>query len=575
MANYQVDLRDIEFNLLDVLDVARHEQFGFANEDVKDILSQYNKFVENEIFPTRTVSDEEGVKLEGGQVYVAPSLHKMHKAYYENGWYALGLPEEIGGVPVSEALKNSCASLSIGANTAWMMYPVLTKGAMNVIHAVGDDYLKSTYIEKIMAGTWGGTMCLTEAGAGSDVGNLKSTATPIEGKKYKIKGTKIFISSGDNDLYENMVHLVLARTPGAPAGSKGITLFVVPKLKINDDGSSGESNDVVCTNVEHKMGIHASATCVLNFGDEGNCEGYMIGEENDGMATMFLMMNEARIGVGVQGEAQGNLAYLMAEQYARERVQFQTEIIEMPDVKRSLLRMRSQARGMRALCLYTSDLFDQVHENPEMEGMIGLLTPICKGYCSDVGFLVASEAVQVHGGYGFCTEYGMEQFIRDTKIAQIYEGTNGIQAMDFVMRKVLKDGGKSLQLLTKDIMTSIDGMSDQFAKEKGLFSKVLGEAQNIMGKLGGLAKDKQMNQVLQHCTDFLLFASQLVVAWRLYECARVAETKLTESNGEDEKAFLESKIIDFKTYCSNFLVHNIAISKTITDLADDITTIRI
>lgn len=575
MPKYETDQNDVFFNLIDVLKVHEHSEYGFDEASVREIVDQYDKFVENEIFPTREKSDVDGVELTKEGVKVSKVLHGPHKAYYENGWFALGFPEEMGGTPVPEAIHAACTSLSTGANVAWMMYPGLTRGALNVIRLKGDDYLKKTYLEAMVTGRFGGTMCLTEAGAGSDVGALRSTATPISGKKYKIKGTKIFISSGDSDLYENNIHLVLARTPGAPEGTKGISLFVVPKIRVNDDGTLGEANDVRVSKVEHKMGIHASATCEIQFGENDNCEGYLIGDEMDGMATMFIMMNEARLYCAIQGEAQANLAFLMANQYAKERSQFKQELIHHPDVKRTLLRMRAQARGMRALCLYTANLFDLAQKDEKYNDYVGLLIPICKSYCSEQGFQVGVDAVQVHGGYGYCTEYGVEQFVRDTKIATIYEGTNGIQAIDFVMRKILKDGGKALGAISEEIFKSSNRLGDELTFEKGVFSKALGAAQEAMGYIGKKAKKQEMNVVLQNCTEFLSLASNIVVAWRLLESAVIAKNKIPTAKSAEEKAFLESKIVDFKIYCAHYLVHSIATAKTITGLVEDITTYEV
>jgi len=573
MAVYKADQRDILFNLLDVLNITEHEKYGFDEASVKEIVSEFDKFVENEIFPTRQISDVEGVKLTDKGVTVSECLKGPHKTFHEMGWFALGLPEEIGGTPVADALSSACLSLIAGANTAWSMYPGLTKGALNVMRLKGDDYIKSTYIDQIVSGNWGGTMCLTEAGAGSDVGNLATTAKPIEGRKdwYKISGTKIFISSGDSDLYENNVHLVLARTPEGKAGSKGISLFVVPKIRVNEDGSLGETNDVNCSAVEHKMGIHASATCVMNFGDNGNCEGYLIGDEFDGMATMFIMMNQARLDCGIQGESQANLAFEMTLQYVKERVQFRTELIKLPDVKRMILKMRAMSRGMRALTLYTANLFDKAEKDPKYEDFIGLLTPICKSFCTEQGFNVAVDAVQCHGGYGYCTEYGMEQFVRDIKIASLYEGTNGIQAIDLVMRKILKDGGKTLASVSEEVFKTSNQLDDSFTFEKGIFSKALAAAQEAMGYLGKKAKEGEMNIVLQNCKPFLDIFSHIVVAWRLMVSANIAKDKLETAEVQEEIDFLESKIVDFKIYCSHFLVHSIASSKTIISLEEDIT----
>jgi alkylation response protein AidB-like acyl-CoA dehydrogenase len=575
MGRYKADIRDIEFNLTELLRVQNWEQFGLGDQDVKGILFEYNKFVENEIFPTREISDQQGVKHVNGKVLAPEVLHSVHKNFYANGWFALGLPAEIEGSPVPEALYVACSSLATGANCAWYMYPGLTRGALNVLNLKGNEFDRKHIIPKIMSGEWGGTMCLTEAGAGSDVGALRTTAKPLGNGKYAIQGTKIFISSGEADLYENNIHLVLARTPGGAEGTKGISLFVVPRFKIKDDGSISTSNNVVCSKIEHKMGIHASATCELQFGVSGETQGWLIGEEFDGMATMFIMMNEARLYCALQGEGQGNLAYLMAEQYTKERVQFGKEIIHHPDIRRSLLRNRAMARGLRALCLYTGDLFNQAEKDHKYEGYIGLMTPICKAYCTEQGFQIAVDAVQAHGGYGYCTEYGVEQFVRDIKIATIYEGTNGIQAIDFVMRKILKDDGKAITALTQDIMASIKALDEsKFKQEKDLFNKVMASAQGVMQQVTECAKSNQYNLILQNCTDFLQFVSTMVVGWRLLESAQLASQKISGASADDKK-YYESKITDFKVYCAHFLIHNLSTAKTMTEFTQDVTALEI
>ena len=563
MGRYKTDLRDVNFNLFDVLKIETHSDMGAA--DLKEIVAQVDNFYEKEIFPTREKSDHAGVKLTAEGVRVPEILKAPHKAFYDNGWFAIGMPEEWGGTKLPEALALVSTSLATAANTSWYMYPGLSRAALNVILKKGTDAQKSVYVPRMMDGRMGGTMCLTEAGAGSDVGALRTTATPIGNGKYKIQGTKIFISSGENDLYENIVHLVLARTPNAPQGTKGISLFLVPRYSMAADGASQNSNNVTCTKIEEKMGLHAQATCELAFGLNGECVGELIGDEFDGMATMFIMMNEARLFCGVQGEAQANLAYMMAEQYCKERVQFGTELVNHPDVKRNLLRQRAMSRGMRALCLFTANLFDKERTDPEAHHLIGLLTPIAKAYCSEQGFQVCVDALQAHGGYGFCTEYGIEQFVRDTKIATIYEGTNGIQAIDFVMRKILKDNGKALGVLTAEIMKTVSQAPKEFCSvEIELINKVMMSAQNVMGMITKKAQAKDMESILAHCTDFLQFASCLVVAWRLLDSAILANSKLASSSGDDKK-FLESKIADFKIFCTHYLIHNVALAKTMVD----------
>ncbi len=573
MPKYLNDHRDVFFNLFELLKVQGLSQFGLEEGDLKSMYLEYDKFVENEIFPTREPSDQEGVRLENGNVLVPECLKKASSAFYEAGWFGLGFEENWGGVPISTAFYTACNSASTSANVGFMMYAGLSRANMSVFLEVGSQEQKEKYIPSMISGKWGGTMCLTEPGAGSDVGACRTTAEKKDNGKYKIKGTKIFISSGDSDLYENNIHLVLAKTPGAPEGTKGLSLFIVPKFKINDDGSNGDFNNVRCTKIEHKMGIHASATCELMFGENGECEGELIGKELEGMQNMFIMMNEARLYCGVQGEAQANLAYMMSEQYAKERSQFGSEIIALPDVKRSLLRMRALSRGMRALCYYTGDLFDRAKEDKSLADEIGLLTPICKAYCSEQGFNVAVEAIQVHGGYGYCTEYGIEQFARDTKIATIYEGTNGIQAIDFLMRKTMKDEGTALTSLVHKIAASVKGSHEKLSKEQKLFADVLSSSEKVMKKLGQYAGQKKFDNILQHATDFLLFASQLVVGWRLLESANLALASMDKAQGDDKK-YYESKVIDFKVYCSHFLVHNLAIAQTVTDLEEDITSVE-
>ena len=575
MGYYKADIRDIEFNLTELLKVQDHSKYGLGEQDVKGILSEYHKFVENEIFPSREPSDQQGVKHVNGKVLAPESLHSVQKNFYGNGWFALGMPEEIGGTPVPEGLYVACMSLATGANVAWMMYPGLSRAALNVINLKGNPFMKAHIIPKMMTGEWGGTMCLTEAGAGSDVGALRTTAKPLGNGKYAIQGTKIFISSGESDLYQNNIHLVLARTPGGSEGSKGISLFVVSRFSIKEDGSLSGSNNVNCSKIESKMGIHASATCEMQFGIDGPTEGWLIGEEFDGMATMFIMMNEARLYCGIQGESQANLAFQMAEKYTKERVQFGKEIYNHPDVRRNLLKMRALTRGMTALCLHTADLFNKAQDDHKFEGIIGLLTPICKAYCSEQGFLVSSTALQAHGGYGYCTEYGVEQFVRDTQIAMIYEGTNAIQAIDFVMRKILKDGGKSLGILTQEIAASVQALDEnKFKKEKDLFNKVLASAQTVMQQLTTYAKNNQHNLILQNCSDFLHFASQMVVGWKLLESAVLADQKIPTATSEDKK-FYQSKIVDFKVYCSHYLTHNLSVARTVTDFTDDVTALEI
>lgn len=574
MAQFRTDLRDVYFNLFEVLKIQDHADLG--ESDMKEIISEYNKFIGNEVYPTRTKGDEEGVTLKDGKVTTPACFKDPHKKFYENGWYALGYPEEIGGMPAPHAISFACQSISNSANIAWSMYYGLTKGAMDVILAVGSEEQKNLYVTKMMSGEWGGTMCLTEPGAGSDVGAAVTSATPNGDGTYKIKGVKIFISSGENDLYENIIHLVLARTPGAPQGTKGLSLFIVPKLKVKPDGTVLGSNDVRCTKIEEKMGIHAQATCELTFGTNGDCQGYLIGKELEGIQNMFIMMNHARLLCGIQGESQANLAFELTEQYVRERVQFAKEIAHHPDVKRMMLKMRAMARGLRSLVLYTGDLFDQLHHGKkEVENEIALLTPICKSFCSDEGFQIAVDAIQVHGGYGFCSEYGIEQFARDTKISTIYEGTNGIQAIDFTMRKVLKDNAKTLMGVGAKIQKALAASeAAEFKNECDFLGKNLQKTQEILVKFSDYMKKNDADGVLQHATAFLNFAGNLIVAWRLLESAIEAKKKMASASAED-KEYYQTKVVDFKIFVQHYLTRNSSLAQSMLNFDNELSQLKV
>jgi alkylation response protein AidB-like acyl-CoA dehydrogenase len=571
MAQFKTDLRDVHFNLFQMLKV--QERCNLSENDLKDIINEYNKFTEKEIFPCRTIGDQQGVHLKDGKVTIPPAFQEPLKKFYENGWYGIGYPEDIGGMPAPHSISLLCQSIMNGANVSFSMYPGLTKGAMDVILQVGSKEQKETIVPKMMTGEWGGTMCLTEPGAGSDVGAAVSLATPMGDGKFKMKGVKIFISSGDNDFYQNIIHLFLARTPGAPAGTKGLSLFVVPKFR-----ADGKANDVRCTKIEEKMGIHGQATCELTFGTNGDCIGELIGKECEGMANMFIMMNEARLLCGVQGESQANLAFMLTNQYAHERSQFGKELHTHPDVKRTLLKMRSMSRAMRALILYTADLFDRVHAGQkELQDEIAFLTPICKAYCSDEGFQVAIDAIQVHGGYGFCSEYGIEQFARDTKIATIYEGTNGIQAIDFTMRKVLKDNAKTFLAVGEKIKAALARPEAQeFKYENKLIIKNLEKAQVLLQGMGKLAKENRMDAILFHATNFLNFSGNLVAAWLLLEGACEASNAIAAGGlSEEDTEYYLSKRVDFKFFVQHQLVKNIAMSYTMINFEEDLSQLNV
>ncbi len=458
--NPLIDSRDVRFVLFEMLEVEKLSEFPkYADYDrdmYEDTLNLIEKISVEEIYPTNAEGDKVGVQYNPDTKEVkAPECFKpAYKAYTEAGFIALVDDVEDGGMGMPDAVSIACSEFSCSANIAFSMYPGLTHGAALLINNFGTQEQKDLYLEKMFNGQWGGTMCLTEPDAGSDVGALKAKAVRQDDGTYLITGQKIFISSGDSDLVENMIHPVLARIEGDPAGTKGISIFIVPKHRVNPDGSLGEFNDVVCSGIEHKMGIHGSATCTLSFGDNGNCVGYLLGEERKGMRIMFQMMNEARVGVGLQGLAVSSTAYMHAVTYAKNRVQGKhvtqmlspdapaVPIIHHPDIARTLLWMKSYVEGMRMMTYYLAHNFDLEHlmegEEKDKAVAIGeLLIPICKAGNTDIAWLITSEAIQVYGGYGFCSDYPVEQFARDSKIMSLYEGTNGIQSMDLTMRKIL------------------------------------------------------------------------------------------------------------------------------------------
>ncbi|MFN2436141.1 MAG: acyl-CoA dehydrogenase family protein, partial [Desulfotignum sp.] len=472
MAQSIADRRDQEFVLHEMLsaaDLASHERFADFNKKTMDlVLTEARNLAVKELLPASKEGDETGCALENGNVTIPKCFHRVYKLFCEGEWVAMCDDPEFGGQGMPRVLSMATGELFTGANCAFLMYPGLTHGAGKLVEEFGTGDQKKKYLKNLYTGKWAGTMCLTEAEAGSDVGNLTTTAKRNDDGTFSITGSKIFISGGDQDLTENIIHPVLARIEGAPAGTKGISLFLVPKYRINADGNVGEPNDVVCTGLEEKMGIHGNATAALAFGSKGNCVGELLGEENKGMKAMFVMMNEARLGVGLQGFGFASASYINAVNYAKQRIQgpdltkiFDKDpkpvaIINHPDVKRQLIHMKAYVEGMRALMYFTALCFDKVvtaadeSEKDMYQGFIELLIPVVKGYITDRAFEVCTQGVQVYGGYGFISEYPQEQLLRDCKITSIYEGTNGIQAMDLLGRKLgLNKGKPFMDLLTR------------------------------------------------------------------------------------------------------------------------------
>jgi len=471
MPSYKAPVADTMFLLTDVFNLHRYEdlpRFAEAPIDVVEaVLSGGGKLAEEVLQPLNLPGDQEGCKrLPDGSVLTPKGFKEAYKAYVEGGWVGIAGSPRYGGQGLPHFLGVALNEYALAANLAFTMYPALTKGATDALLAHGDEALKSHYLPKMTTGQWTGTMNLTEPHCGTDLGLLKTRASRHEDGSYTISGQKIFISSGEHDLSENIIHLVLARIEGAPAGVKGISLFLVPKILVNDDGSLAERNKVSCGSIEHKMGIHGNSTCVMNY---DSAKGWLVGEENRGLNAMFVMMNSARLDVAVQGLAQSEVAYQNAAAYAKERLQGRSltgakepgksadPILVHPDVRRMLLEIRAFNEAARALMIWAALSLDEAHESPDTaarqaaDDRLGLLTPVLKGMFTDVGFANAVKAQQVLGGHGYVAEWGMEQFVRDARITMIYEGANGIQALDLVGRKLTKDGGRAVTAFVAEI----------------------------------------------------------------------------------------------------------------------------
>ncbi len=555
MAQPIADRRDVDFVLFEQLHVealSKHEKFADFNKKTVDmVISEARNLAIKEVLPTQKIGDEEGCRLENGVVTVPESFHRLYDLIREGEWVAMPEDPEWGGQGMPRTVSLAAGDYLVGGNFAFMMYPGLTHGAGKLVEEFGTEKQKKLFLKKMYTGEWAGTMLLTEPEAGSDVGALTTTAVKNADGTYSITGAKIFISGGEHNLAENIIHPVLARIAGAPAGTKGISLFLVPKIRVNEDGSLGEFNDVVCTGIEEKMGIHGNATCSLTLGGKGKCLGTLLGEENKGMKAMFLMMNEARLLVGLQGFSCASSAYMNALNYARERKQGKNllqsmnenapsvPIIQHPDIRRQLIIMKSCVEGMRSILYYVGFCSDKIattddeNEKAKYQGLIEILTPIAKGYITDKAFEVCSHGVQVYGGYGYIKEYPMEQLMRDCRITMIYEGTNGIQAMDLLGRKLgMKKG--------KPVMDLFGEMQKTIAAAKGIagidaYATKLEAAVNKLGEvamhLGATAMSPQVMTAFAHAHPFLEVAGDVVMAWMLLWRASVAAPLLEKLAG--------------------------------------------
>jgi alkylation response protein AidB-like acyl-CoA dehydrogenase len=580
---YKADLRELQFllfeqfKLQDLLGKAPFEAWG--EEECRSTLTECYRWVREVIGPLNATADAQGCRIENGRVITPTGFKEAWTKLYEAGWKSISVDEEYGGAGAPHALQVLVEEMICGANTAFAMYSGLAYGASEVIESFGTPEQKALYCGRMFGGTWGGTMCLTEQQAGSDVGSASTAASRNADGSYTIRGTKIYISGGDHDLAENVVHLVLARVEGAPAGTKGLTLFIVPRIRPHEDGTLGEFNDVNVANIEHKMGINGSATCVLNFGDAGKCIGWPVGGEarlNQGMPQMFKLMNSARIAVGVQGLSVASSAYLNALEYARERKQGsaithwkdatapRVPILEHADVRRMLLDMKSRVEGIRALAVKLAHHQDQVRalsgkdeaKTAYHQGQVDLLVPLVKAYGSDQGFRVCETAIQTYGGAGYTRDYPVEQYCRDAKIFSIYEGTNHIQAMDLVGRKLGQAGGANLQAFLAEVAQFVKKYAGHATL--GGAAKTLGAAQEALSgsamRLLMWFQTGNIGMVPLQSNRFLEMMAETTVGWMLLEGAAVAlEKKASVAAGHPDAAFYDGKVAAALYYARNVL----------------------
>jgi len=587
MPEFKAPLRDIQFVMNELLEAEKlYQTLPGCEEATTDLMNaiveEGAKFAENVLAPLNQSGDEEGCHWSEDGVTTPKGFPAAYQQYVENGWPALSAPVEAGGQGMPNLLGSIMNELAGTANWSWMMYPGLSHGAVKTIEEHGDAGQKEKYLTKLVDGTWTGTMCLTEAHCGSDLGLLRTKAEPQADGSYAVTGTKIFISAGDHDMAENIVHIVLARLPDAPEGTKGISLFIVPKFNVNDDGTLGERNAVHCASIEKKMGIKASATCVMNF---DGARGYLIGPPNKGLACMFTFMNTARIGTAIQGLAHGELSYQGALAYAKERLAMRSltgpknpdgpadAIIVHPDVRRMLLTQKALVEGSRAFLYFLAMQGDIVDRGDEEQAraaddLMALLTPIGKAFVTETGFEAANHGVQVFGGHGYIREWGMEQIVRDARIAMLYEGTTGIQAMDLIGRKVLGSGGK--------LLTGFTAMIDQFcrANEGGAsadFIKTLAtyndEWVGLSMKIGEKAMENP-DEAGAAAVDYLMYSGYVALAYFWARMAVLAQQKIAA--GEGDTAFYEAKLMTARFYFDRLLPRTQAHMQAILSGADNL-----
>ena len=563
MAQVISERRDINFNLYEMFDVESLIEFDKFNEFNRKtfdlIINEARNLAIKEILPTYEDGDKIGVTYNGdGTVSTPKSFKKALKLYIENEWTAPSTPEKWGGQGLPTMIVGAAKEYFMGANSPLYSIGSMGQGTGRMIEYFGTDEQKETYLEKIYTGQWGGTMLLTESDAGSDLGRLTTSAVKNEDGTYSLSGNKIFITAGEHDLFDQIIHPVLARVEGAPEGIKGISIFIVPKYMVNEDGSLGERNDIVCTNVEHKHGIKGSPTCTMSMGSKGTCKGFLLGEEQQGMKIMFEMMNHARMSTGQQATAYASTCYLYALNYARERIQGKdladptgpsVPIIKHPDVRRNLITMKAYVEGMRSLFYYLYKQMDTASSTEDeavktnANNIVALLTPIVKGYCGEKGYDVCVQAMQVYGGAGYCQDYPVEALTRDCKIVSIYEGTTGIQSMDLVGRKLGLSKGEVFKAYVMEMKGTIDQAKEIPSLEKlatGLDQAVDGMAE-LAKKMAEVIKSPEMKTGFAHTVPFLHVMGDVTMGWLLLWRAVVSIQKLDNAKKKDA-AFYSGQI---------------------------------
>ena len=567
MPIYNAPVKDLQFVLHDLLKVSEQDIPGFEDLDrdfTGAVIEEAGKVASEVLAPLNMVGDVEGCVLENGVVRTPKGFKDAFKVMKDGGWTAMDCDPEYGGQGLPYVMHTAAQELMVSANMAFQMYQGLTHGAYSAIHVHGSDAQKQKFLPRMVTCEWTGTMNLTEPHCGTDLGLMRTKAVPQDDGSYKITGQKIFISAGDHDMADNIIHLVLARIPGGPDGIKGVSLFIVPKIIVNDDGSLGDHNGVSVGKIEEKMGIHGNATCIMNY---DGAEGYMIGEMHKGMRAMFVMMNEARLGVGLQGYAQAEVAYQNAVTYANDRLQGRAvtgaenpegpadPLIVHPDIRRNLMDQKSFVEGARALTLWGTYLIDRAHKNDDADadGLISLLTPVMKGFLSDKGFEYATAAQQVYGGYGYIEESGMSQFPRDARIAMIYEGANGVQALDLVGRKLAQDGGKHVMAFFDMVKRFIKG-NEGNAALKADFLDPLKAASKDMQAAGMYFMQngvKNPNHALAGSYDFMHMMGHVCFGLMWARMGKAAMDALAA--GASDKEFYETKIATGRYYMARQL----------------------